>query len=754
MENNNDAPYAVEYDLTNCDKEPIHLIRYVQKHALLIACNPDDLKVKFISDNCSDFLDKNAGACINERLENLLPADAVNQIKTGLQENNLNALLPIKTHDFSAGNLYGILAHINPDGLLVLEIEPLQSTGQDMNFQLRFGTAVENIQRETRISHIFDRAAAEVRSITGFDRVMVYKFDEEGNGQIIAESRNDDLESFLGLNYPATDIPEQARVLFMKNQIRFTRDIQEECAVIRPLRHPDTGGYFDQTYCSARGSSPIHVEYLTNMGVHGSLTIAVMREGKLWGLFACHHYSPITLDYRVRQYIKFLGQIISGHIVINSALEYKNELLAAQTTRKTLLEQMIANWDAVQGLTQNEVKFTDLTDCAGGAIYTENETVTVGTTPDIATIKLIVDDFEKNRNSLVWHSHHLGADIPNLPEMPENTGGVLLLVINDVPNPQYIMWFRPEIRKVVNWGGNPEKAVVKNEEGQRLSPRKSFEKWQQIIEKCSERWGKDDVTTVLSLRSDIKEFFLKKYRELQVTNAELMSAYEELDSFSYTVAHDLRAPLRSIKSFAQILVEEYQDKLDFDGKKSLEIILKSAGKMDSYIENILNIARLGSASFTPTQTNMNVMIQEIFQDVYTAEKINYPNREFTFNFTHDLPMISVDVLLMQQVIMNIIENAVKYTRKEKVGELTVSYAVENGFHVIGFADNGIGFDEKYKSKVFDIFSRLTADKTFSGTGVGMAIAAKIIAKHHGQIDCSSEQNKGTVFYIRLPVENM
>jgi len=746
------APYAVEYDLTNCDKEPVHLIRYVQSHALLIACSLPNMQVVFISNNCEKFTGKTVAESLHSPLNELLPADAVRQIKTGLKEDNLDALNPLRLLNYHAGSDYGLIVHVNENGLLVIEAEPLQTASQDMNFQMQFGNAVESIQKETRMSMLFDRAANEVKKITGFDRVMVYKFDEEGNGQVIAEAKRADLKPYLGLNYPSTDIPQQARVLFAKNQIRFTKDMQEECALVQPMRHPETNAYFDQTHCSARGSSPIHVEYLKNMGVHGSMTIAIMKEGKLWGLIACHHYSAIWLDYQVRLYVKFLGQIISGHLVINSALEYKNDLLKAQTIRKTLLEQMIENWDAAQGLAQRKVKFTDLIDCFGGAIYTKNETVTTGVTPSLAAIQTIAQTFESEHKNLVWYSHHLQKDVPNLPELPERTGGILLLVINEVPNPQYIMWFRPEVRQEVNWGGNPDKAVIKQEEGKRLSPRKSFEKWKQIIEKCSEKWNKEDVTIALSLRSDIKEFFLKKYRELQVTNSELMNAYEELDSFSYTVAHDLRAPLRSIKSFAQILVEDYQDKLDEDGKRSLEIIVNSAGKMDGYIDNILNIARLGSASFSPVETNVKAMIQEAYDNIFLAEKVNFPDRQIKFSLAEDMPRMQVDRHMMEQVIVNIIENSIKYTRKEPNSKIDVEYDCTDEYHILSFADNGIGFDEKYKSKVFDIFSRLTTDKTFSGTGVGMTIASKIISRHKGKIDCSSEQNKGTTFYIKLPIQ--
>lgn len=745
------SPYAINYDLTNCDKEPIKLIRHVQPHALMLACDIKDLKIQFISENCSLFLGKQIEEYLGKFVFDVLPADVVRQVKRVLDEDDTFEesnpfLLPL----FHNNITYNLIAHRNDSDLLILEIEPRSTKAHSINFQMKVGTSVGRVQQETKVPDVFEVAVKEVKKISGFDRVMLYKFDEEGHGEVIAEALNADLEPYLGIRYPATDIPKQARELFKKNQIRFISDLKAKPTVVFPAFHPSTGESLDQTYCAARGTSPIHIEYLLNMGVRASMTIAIMQHGKLWGLFACHHGDKIWLDYSVRQIVKFMGQVISGHLVINSAMRFKDELLEARIIKKRLLEQMLVQWDSIDGLCLGEVKFTDLIKSIGGAIYTDREIVKVGESLDDDYIQLIVDKVSSIEQNLIWSSYNLKKDLPEAENFNSPIAGVLVLIINNHGNRQFLMWFRKEKRYTVDWAGNPEKSVITNGANVRISPRKSFDKWKEEIQNESEQWTKEEVNNALDLRSDIKEFFLKKYQELQASNEKLFDAYEELDSFSYTVAHDLRAPLRSIKGFSQILSEDYEDKLDDYGKKVIRIILESTDRMNEYIDHILNMARLGKQSLNIRDTDIHQLLEECFDELVTTEKISFPKREIIFKIQKKIPTMKVDRIAMKQVFENIIGNAIKYTRKQKIAEISVNYSGKNKFHKVEIADNGVGFDEEYKEKAFEIFSRLTTDKSFEGTGVGLAIAKKIISKHNGQIDCFSEEGEGAVFILKLP----
>lgn len=745
-------PYSVNYDLTNCDDEPIHIIRYIQPHALVIVCSLDLTKTVFISNNCTQFLNLSVADCLQAPPSVIIPDEVIQQIKYQLNINqDFDEINPIDCSSFHEGENYVAVVHINEDNLIVIEIEPRQSTMRSINFQIQVGRSIEKIQKENRYPLFLETAAQEIKKLTGFDRVMVYRFDEEGHGVVVAEALNEDLNPFLGIHYPATDVPKQARALFLKNKLRFISDLETEPAVLFPVRHPVTQSPFSQTYSHARGTSPIHVEYLLNMGVKGSMTVAIVKNNELWGLFACHHYESIWLDYSLRVIIKLMSQIVSSHLLLNSALDYKQNILDAQIVKSKILDQMIKSSDAISGLMHEEYKITDLFDNCGAVIYTNDEITTLGDTPSVIDIKEIILGAQLGSDSLIWKSNHLKKDIPAVKDTIGNIAGALILIISHTPDQQLIIWFRKEKKENVYWAGNPEKSVVKTKENVRLSPRKSFEKWQEIIKDKSEKWKKEETNIALSLRSDIKEFFLAMYNELRSANLSLEEAYKELDSFSYTVAHDLRAPLRSIKGFAQILEEDYEEVLGDEGKNVLNVILNSANKMNNYINDILNIAKLGRQGYYFVKLDIEKMIKEIFDDLAEAEKATAPNRDILLEFTNKIPPIVADHSTIRQLLRNVIDNAIKYTKKEKTAKLIVDYSQERNHHILSISDNGIGFDVKYKEKVFEFFSRLTSDKDFEGTGVGMAIAHKIISKHNGSIDCISREGIGTTFEIKIPL---
>lgn len=752
MKNEIKSPYAVKYDLTNCDKEPVHIIRYVQPHALVIVCSADLSGIVFVSNNCTFFLNITPQKCLNLSPAAILPAEVIQQIKTAIEsEEDFEDVNPIECPQFYEGKNYAAIAHVNEDGLIVIEIEPSHLTMQSVGFQLKVGRSIEKIQKEIRFPELLDVAAKEVKKLTGFDRVMVYQFDREGHGTVVAEALNEGLKPFLGLRYPATDIPEQARSLFLKNKVRFISDLKAEPALIFPTTHAQNKQPFDQTYSQARGTSPIHMEYLINMGVSGSMTVAILKNDKLWGLFACHHTQPIWLDYSIRVIVKLLSQIISSHLLINSASLYEENILNAQIIKGKIMEQMVnSSASALTNLLHGEYNIMHLFESCGAAICINNEVTSIGDAPSSEDVQQIVIGAQMDKNSLIWETDYLRKDIPEVVPTIGSIAGVLIMAISHTPEQQFLLWFRKEEKEDVIWAGNPEKSIVQQEENGRLSPRLSFEKWKQTVENKSARWRKEDANIALSLRSDIKEFFLKMYYALRTTNQDLVDAYKELDSFSYTVAHDLRAPLRSIKGFAQILEEDYEDKLDEEGIKVLNIILSSAERMDNYIDDILNISKLGRQDYQFEEVDLSSLIKSIFEGISTSEKASFPDRNIELKMSANIPYIKADQTMMWQLFENILGNAIKYSRKEKNTLIEIDYKENEGYHRISVRDNGMGFDMKYKDKIFEIFSRLTTDKYFEGTGVGMAIAQKIITKHNGRLDCFGIEGEGAVFHVEIP----
>ena len=272
----------------------------------------------------------------------------------------------------------------------------------------------------------------------------------------------------------------------------------------------------------------------------------------------------------------------------------------------------------------------------------------------------------------------------------------------------------------------------------------SFAKYVETKRGKARRWDRYQVDNATALRSDIKEIILTKYNEMRSQQRELASAYEELESFSYTVSHDLRAPLRGIKGFAEILQEDYFDNLDDWGQQALSMIIDNVAKMNDFINGILAFSRMGKQELVTTGIDLPELIREAWQDV--------PDRELVvLTLQLDVESLQGDLLLLNQVFQNLFSNAVKYRRQDVEPAIVVRSRREDDQCYVEVEDNGIGFDMKYAANIFTVFHRLVSEEEYEGTGVGLAIVQRIIEKHGGEISVLSTPGVGTTFTIRLPV---
>lgn len=743
------SAYAVKYDLTNCDSEPIHLIRFVQSHACLLACRLPDLQIQQISDNAELFLGHSAGKLLDSTLNELFDAVTLGQIKEGLSApDSFRGVNPIKTTIGKSGqtNFYNIIAHVNNDNLLILEIEPIADNISTSKFQYILSNAIQNVQ-EASMATLFEVTAREVKKITQYDRVMLYRFDQDYNGEVIAEAKEAHLEPFLNLRYPASDIPKQARELFLKNKVRLLKDVKSEPARVLPLVHPETRQPLDMTHTVARGLSPIHLEYLVNMGVGGSLSIAIVLNDQLWGLIACHHTTSKYLDYSLRIACQFIGQIFSGHLALQAANDYRESTLESNITRTTLFEQMSSDYDILHGLTKEKVSILDLVDCQGAAVITENQITLLGKTPKEGEVRQLAIWLEDKTNTAVFTTVELPNIYPSALAFKDTAAGLMAIKFTDKPS-EYVLWFRPETVQEVYWGGNPEKAVVPKKDGTRISPRRSFNKWKDLVNNTARPWQKFERNTAIALRNDIKAFIIQKFKEIKKLNQQVLSAYKELESFSYSVSHDLRAPLRNIDGFAQILKEDYGDNLDEYGLEVLDTIIESANRMNKLITDILSFSKLGRANMIFDELDTYKLLKSILKEFsYGKDK-----DQLNVKISGKLPSIYGDQTLLRQLFFNIISNAIKYSQKEEKQVIEISGQSEAEQVIIAIKDNGIGFDMKYAEKIFGVFNRLVSEMEFEGTGIGLAIVNRIIEKHGGEIKVESTLGVGTTFLVKLPTK--
>ncbi len=726
-------------DLTNCDKEPIHIPGKIQSHGFLIAVDKKDLTISYISENAGDFF--------NEQAKNLLnkPLAVVNTfIKQHDPEFNIEDLLKlgIIRDNFDAISPHPVELDGNPFYLIIspslnnwlLEFEPVTL---QYDIQSSIGRSASSMLQGKSVSALLSGAALEVKKLIDYDRIMIYKFLDDGHGEVVAEEKEPDLEPFFGLHYPASDIPKQARELYKLNLTRLIADVNKLDAPILTFKENEP---LDLTNGGLRAVSPIHIQYLKNMGVQSSFSISLISHGELWGLIACHNYSPKFIDYKAREGSKLIGQILS------SALEYRQEEEEAEVvelfknTANVLSEHLTRDKYLIEAITGHKRTILDATTASGVAIIFENELKTIGEVPLDEDIRELAEWLKKTTDESIYYTHRLSEIHSPAKKYKEIASGMLSCTLNKELG-EMIIWFKPEQITTVNWAGNPEKPVNPDENGLlNLSPRKSFETWSQVVNNTSEKWRAEEISSVLRIREIIITDINKKANEIRLLNEKLQAAYEELDTFSYTISHDLRTPLTSIKTYTELLLKNKS--VDDNGKKMLDRILHGANKMNFLIKEILNLARVGRSDINFETVDMPLLLKEIETEVWNAFKAD--KTELVLG---QLPNLKGDRTMIAQVFTNLVGNAVKYSSTVDKPRIEISGHVDGEETIYAIKDNGIGIDNRYYDRVFELFKRMDNVKEIEGTGVGLAIVKRVVERHNGRVWFDSKINAGSTFYV-------
>ncbi|MEP7765467.1 SpoIIE family protein phosphatase [Sanguibacter sp. 25GB23B1] len=520
----------VPVDLDNCAREPIHIPGRIQPRGCLLAVRATDLVVLQCSTNVADQLGRPADTLLGRPLAAAIGTTGAQlvtrHLTTALRLQGRNPLLVQVEVDGRTVEMDAIMhrppaADGGPDEtIVVIELERPEGP-RPLTFANTYEAvrdAVVDLNTAGSLDEIFEHAAHHVRRLTGFDRVMIYQFDEDYNGTVVAEAKQDDLNPFLGLRYPASDIPAQARALYERSWIRLISDVAYTPAEIVPTANPATGAPLDLTHATLRSVSPVHLEYLGNMGVRASMSISLMRDDRLWGLIACHHYAgPHEPSFGVRAAAEFLGSTLSLRLV---AQVEENRLTESRRASDLLADLVARSRDELrplgEALTDGD-SLRSLTHADGVVVFTEDTLTTAGDVPDGLTCRTIVDWVCAQESELVV-TDSLTESAPELPRSAEATG----LLAARLPDGQTVLWLRHETSRDVDWGGDPHNKVLSRTEGGdvRLSPRKSFDLWREVVRGHSEPWSPDDIAAASSIRSHLVEaLYLRARRDDRAAEA-------------------------------------------------------------------------------------------------------------------------------------------------------------------------------------------------------------------------------------------
>lgn len=750
-------PEFTEVDLTNCDREPIHIPGVIQPHGVLLVLQEPELDIIQVSGNTQAVIGHIPEDLLGRSLSSLLNPGNLQDIQQCLDEDfeHVNPLnLSIDGPD---GGLEcdGIVHRW--DEVVMLELEP-KGNGKApdfFDFYHQVKGPISRLQKAPTLLKMCQVVVKEIRRLTGFDRVMVYQFDADGAGMVIAEDTNQDTP-YLELRYPPSDIPKQARHLYTLNWLRLIPNVQYQPVGLIPEHNPVTGQPLDLSLAVLRSVSPIHLEYLQNMGVTASMSISLLQNQQLWGLIACHHNCPKYIPYHIRTICEFIGQVASTELTNKSISEnsqHKQYLQALQTHFVEALSQ--ADY-FLGGLEQLKPQLLELIDSTGAVIYSEERCIRIGETPTEEEVCALLDWLKPHLHQGIFATRALPQQYPTAETYQEVASGVLALEISRIHR-NYVLWFRPEVIQTVNWAGNPNKPVEVQADGSmRMSPRQSFDLWQEEVKGRSLPWQPYELEAVAELRNLIVGIVLRQAEEMSSMNFELKRSNEELDSFAYIASHDLKEPLRGIHNYAHFLMEDYAQALDEEGVSKLQTLVRLAQRMEDLVNSLLQISRLGRANLIRQPVDLNDLVQQAIATLTIAR----PDLRVEFRMPQPLPTVSCDRSQVLELFTNLISNAIKYNDKAEpwveMGVLPRD-AFQDAEHrettVFYVRDNGIGIAPEHLEKIFQIFRRLHGRDAFGGgTGAGLTIARKIVERHGGRIWVDSTLNQETTFYFTLAAE--
>ncbi|MDZ8187794.1 MAG: ATP-binding protein [Nostoc sp. ChiSLP02] len=759
--------------LTNHDRKPIYRPGSIQPHGVLLALNTQ-LEIVQVSNNTQQYLGKEPEDLLGQPLGYLLDAKKVEAVKQCLAKKiGSCSAFKVLINTANEQRYFDAIVHRTEEAVIV-ELQPKDSESElsFLGFHELAGEAIAKMQSTSNLIEFLHVAAQKLQEITGFDRVMVYQFGESEAGSVVAEVKREDLSPYLGLHYPATDIPAPARELYTRSLVRFIPDLTAEPVKLVSTEDSTTDWHLDLRYSLLRSFDSCCIEYHQNMGVTALLVISLIQEQKLWGLISCHHQTPKYIPYEVLKMCEFLAQIVSSelaHKISHSEWDYEVKLKSLQSE---FLQSISQADNFIDALIKPEIRLLDLVSASGAAICLDNEVTLVGATPNINQVRALIEWADTQVHDNLFSTDSLPKLYPEALVFKDTASGLLLLRISQIQR-YYILWFRPEVIQTVNWAGNPNESIQAQADGSlTFSVRKSFAAWQETVRLTSLPWRACELESAVSLRNAIVGIVLSKADELAKINLELERSNKELASFAYAASHDLKEPLRGIYNFSTVLLEDYAQILDNDGVESLQTVVSLSVRMETLINALLRLSQLGQAQLREQATDLHELIAQVIE-VFNASRQD--SGLMDIRIPRPLPIVQCDRVLVNEVFSNLIVNAFKYNDKAEkwveIGYLdeelgTRDWGLGKSFvnpvpnhqspvpnpqyPIFYIRDNGIGIPEHHLETIFRLFKRLHSQEKYGGgAGAGLAIVKKIIELHNGKIWVESTIGVGSIFYFTL-----
>jgi len=741
-------PLPDHLDIAGCDKEPIRTPGSIQPHGFMLTLSPA-LEVLQASANLAHWSGVDVQAVLGRPLAEAIGEAASERLALELGSGTLGQRPGyLGTVTLANGRHFDVLGHAW-DGLIIAEFETVERA-QPAEFRHLYPLITDFLARvneHASIPALSDLAARHVRSVTGYGRVMVYQFDPSGHGRVVAESKAPDYDSYLGQSFPASDIPAQARELYTLSPIRLIQDANYEAAPLVPGANPVTGSRNDLSFAALRSVSPVHLQYMRNMGTLASMSVSLIVKGKLWGLISCHNAEPCPVSVEKRTACEQLGQILSLCI---ETREDGAELQFRLDVRRIMVEMLghlTKGADFLDNLSGVFPELLRFARAGGVAVVVDDRILTYGDTPDDKAIRALSTWLAVHGHTELFHTNHLAGAYPPASALTGVASGLLALPISRI-HQHYLLWFRPELVQTVEWAGNPHEKQAPPGAPTQLSPRQSFAAWRETIHGHSLPWHAAEIELAIEFRSALLGIALERAEQMAELAEELTRANKELEAFSYSVSHDLRAPLRHIVGFSDLLIEAAGSEDAAMRERFLKNIKQSARLAGKLVDDLLSFSQMGRAALRPTQVDMTELVSGCIDKL----DLEIGQRKIDWHIDR-LPTVCADPSFLHLAMFNLLSNAVKFTGEREQAVIRVWHEDAGHEYLFHVADNGAGFNMDYVHKLFGVFQRLHRMEDFQGTGIGLANVRRIVERHNGRVWANSTPGEGATFSFSLPKQD-
>jgi chemotaxis family two-component system sensor kinase Cph1 len=727
----------LQVELSSCDVEPIRVPGSIQPHGRLVVLQPDSLALVAWSENWSD-----AQLAAAHDVLRGLPLSSLPSV----QASNAGGS-PVSLGAISlgvGGEVFDTAVH-RSERHLIVEFEAASPSGGNEAPIYSLGRVfLSQLQGAATVSELAALAAREMKRLTGFGRCLVYRFDAQGHGEVLAEQADAGYDSYVGHHFPGADIPQQARALYLVNHFRLIADANYQPVRLRANDASLTAADIDLSQAQLRSVSPIHLEYMRNMGTLASMSVSIVVDGRLWGLVSCHDHAPRFLDPGTRLACEHLGQLLSLQIQSKESNGEVAERLELRQLTLQIVSHLSESDATLQHLVSEPALMLRVMRATGAAVVLDGEVWSVGEVPERAQVQELAE-WIAGLGVEVYESDALAAHFAPANAFHDRAAGVLAISISQVHR-HLILWFRPEIVRTVRWAGDPHKPM--STQGGRIHPRLSFASWVENIQGHSRAWTPAEVGAAGELRQALIGVVLRRAEELAAVATELGRVNKELEAFSYTVSHDLRAPMRHISGYVDLVTQTEGKQLSERAHRYLTHVKDAAAFAGQMVDALLDFSRMGRSALKQRPVDTASLVEGLVRELSRLE----PRRAIEWQVDHDLPSLYADPLLLQVAVRNLLSNAVKYSRTRNPARIAVR-AIRNelgdGLQV---QDNGVGFQMKYVDKLFGVFQRLHQAEDFEGTGIGLASVKRIVERHGGTVQAQGEVDAGASFGFVLPRE--